>query len=697
MLTIEEQIERIADHALERASVPGRAPRRWPAIAAAAIVLLAAGSLTWVAVSRQPSDEAGIGSSDQDRLAALFADAVEYPLSPAEPFEGPSGLLSFREPGTVRAVTTPSGMTVFRESGVTAVPGYGAFEARCVGFDGRTSDCELPNASSLPWIPDPARTGASVWVDVPTEVDVVVIIDGDTRLWQRPVNQLAVWSPPTDPDWSVEAFDATGRSIAKIDQSTIDERDGSVSPNDEADDAASSAIALSDFRDCLVAAGATFDRDATLPQFAAGTDALALWDSCVASALPSSPREVTPLDIEALNTDMVIDPPPPGEPFRTDVTASESSLRIYTQDRPDPENGPWMMIGWSPDGTAGIPTVGDPIEPDRQFFDGGRGYVISRGVDPAEVRQLVNGAVVEPDGRRSIDPSALPDGLQLAFDGDSVSDVGRRAHGGSASEVAWWADPVNGPFVRLIVADDPDMAGWRTGRVGNNSNSTTVTDTTVDGHPGYLRAGASVRVLSWHDGTRWLQLVASDTTDQELLDLATNVRQADPAEWATIRLDDRNSPTDGSEQATVGPPGSDTTPILTPTTIGSLELQDGTLLSIAASSDGNLTLSDLDGFVIESIFAGAGDAVGRPMRITGEASPAAASGDLVYGIVVAGSTITVRDDTTGEEIPVAFTDTTQPVNGFIGFAARLPISTTYATMTITDSITGASTESRIGY
>ena len=417
------------------------------------------------------------------------------------------------------------------------------------------------------------------------------------------------------------------------------------------------------------------------------------------ASIDSTPDRVDSNEVDSSfdSTTMVIDPAPAGDPFRTDVTASESTLRIYTQDRPDPENGPWMMIGWSPEGTAGIPMVDDPIEPDRQFFDGGRGYVISRGVNPAEIRRLVNGAVVEPDGRRSINPSELPDGLQLAFDGDSISDVGRRARDGSASEVAWWADPINGPFVRLLVADDPDMTGWRTGRLGNSSNNMTVTETTVDGHPGYLRAGANVRVLSWHDGTRWLQLVASDTADQELLDLAANVRQADPAEWAAIRHDDRNAPTSYSQQATVGPPGSDTTPILDPTTIGSLTLPDGTALSVTAARFGTLTLSDADGFVIEAIAAGGAGAVGRPMRVTSDASPAAATGDLVYGIVLAGSTITIRDEITGEEIPVALTDTAQPVNGFIGFAARLLVSTTYATMTTTDPTTGASIETRIGY
>ena len=59
MLTIEEQIERIADHALEHASTPEQQPRRWPALAAAAVVLLAAGSVVWTVASR---DE-GAGSA----------------------------------------------------------------------------------------------------------------------------------------------------------------------------------------------------------------------------------------------------------------------------------------------------------------------------------------------------------------------------------------------------------------------------------------------------------------------------------------------------------------------------------------------------------------------------------------------------------------------------------------------------------
>ena len=667
MLTIEEQIERIADHALERASAPVRAPRRWPAMAAAAVVLLAAGSVVWAVTSRDENTGSAIAPGPASTPPG--ADAA-FPLSDIESVvvEPMDDLRVQSSSGTIRVTFGDApvlvGMPVVNDSGLLG---------KVLSVDGTIATVQLVTADgfsigAVAEVDEIRRTGVVVGTGDLGQVSFRRVEDSESET-EMPLGTLVVTAGGAQ-SISPEGV-PIGRVLSPTDPST---RSTPIDPlwDDQPD---------SQMRVLLY-----------IPSVNESSGVL------TDETIDPLPEPVEPNEIHStLDSNLVIDPPPPGEPFRTDVTSSESSLRIYTQDRPDPENGPWMMIGWSPDGTAGVPKTGDPTEPDRQFFDGGRGYVISRGVDPAEVRRLINGATVEPDGRRSIVPSELPDGLQLAFDGDRVSDVGRRARGGSASEVAWWADPVDGPFVRLLVADDPDMTGWRTGRVGNNSDDTTVIDTTVDGHPGYLRAGASVRVLSWHDGTRWLQLVASDTTDQDLLELATNVRQADPAEWAAIRLDDRDSPNGGSDQATVGPPGSDTTPILTPTTIGTLELQDGTLLSIAASSNGNLTLSNLDGFVIESIFAGAEDAVGRPMRITSDASPAAASGDLVYGIVVAGSTITARVDATGEEIPVALTDATQPVNGFIGFAARLPISTTYATMTITDPATGASIETRIGY
>lgn len=289
MLTIEEQIERIAHEAFERASTPRHAPRRWPAMAAAAVLLVAAGSAVW-SVSRRGTDvPASEGPVSTASLAVLLDGAVEYPLTAvAAPFDRSPGAASFREPGSVRAVRTPEGTVVFRESGVTAVPGYGVFEARCAGVDGLTIGCELPNATDLPWILDPTRVGFGMWVDVPAAVDVVVLTDGANRIWQRPVNGLAVWPPTTDSGWTLEAFDTNGEPIVRIDQSTIEAQDVSSAPSDPTVGDAEIAGTLSTFRQCLVGEGATFEVEANLPQFAAGIDPSSAWDSCVSSTLDTA-------------------------------------------------------------------------------------------------------------------------------------------------------------------------------------------------------------------------------------------------------------------------------------------------------------------------------------------------------------------------------------------------------------------------
>jgi hypothetical protein len=699
MLTIEEQIERIAEVALQQASTPERPPRRWPALAAAAVVLVAAGSVVWMVSDRDPADPT-VAPSSTPTLAARLDGAEEYPLTATtiavESVDVP--MLAIEEPDTLTVARTVDGTDVFRVSGLVTAPGTKVYEAVCAGVPGRSVGCEGPSLVDLPWVLGTPFLNESeqlsIWGDVPADTAAVLVTDGEAIRWQRPINGLAVWPRPTTADWTVEAIGANGTTLITVDESTQEQlRTATEEAFDPTDTRDSDTAVIQQVRDCLVSNGAKFGADNVRPIFSPGVSGREIWALCVEPLFGQ--REISATATNSIDsTNMVIDPPPPGDPFRTDVNSSTSTLRIYTQDRPDPENGPWMMVGWTSDGSGGSPMTGDPTEPDRQFFDGGRGYVISDGIDPTEVRRLINGATVEADGRRSIDPSELPDGLELAFDGDQVSDAGRRLPNGSASEVAWWADPVNGPFVRLLVADDPDMSSWRTGRVRDSWPEVKVVDTTVGEHPAYLLDGAGVRVLAWHDGSQWLQLVASDATDDELLRMANSVRPADPDEWAGIRLaDDTGLPSD-AERATIGPPGSDTTPILNPTAIGSVTLPDGTELSITAADFGVLTLSDADGFVIYAVGTGDAGAMVTPMRVTADVSPEAATGDLVYGIAVAGSTITIRDDATGEEIPVAFTD--EPVNGFVGFAARLPISTTDATMTITDPTTGATTERPIG-
>lgn len=416
-----------------------------------------------------------------------------------------------------------------------------------------------------------------------------------------------------------------------------------------------------------------------------------------APTVASAPPETDTTDLGSESTHLVIDPPPPGTAGRTEYGPSEDSVRIYAQPRPDPENGPWMVVGWSPGSFGGTPEIGDGSNPDRQYFDAGRGYVLSLGIDPSAVRDLIGGAIVEPGGRRTIDPAALPDDLELIFDGDWVSDVGLRDSASAASEVSWRPDPTGSRFVRLLVTDDPDMTAWRAGRVPSYGGAGAVAETTVADHPAYHRSAPGAQVLVWHDGSRTLQLVASATSYDDLAAYAADVRPAGVDEWTGIDTLSYDAPTTDEEQATVGPAGSATTPIVEATTIGTVTIPDGTGLSIAVAAYGTLILSRSDGFVIHAVGVGSTGAVGTPGRVTSEISPEAADGDLVFGIVVAGSSVALHDDATSEEIPVALTTEAQPVHGFVGFAARLPTTTTYATLSITDPATGLTEEVHVGY
>ena len=121
MLAIEEQIERIADHALERASVPVRAPRRWPAMAAAAVMLLAAGSVVWAVSSRDGDAGSAIApgpvsTSPGTESALPLADIESVVVEPLEdPRVQPSS-------GTIRVTFGDApvlvGMPVVNDSGL---------------------------------------------------------------------------------------------------------------------------------------------------------------------------------------------------------------------------------------------------------------------------------------------------------------------------------------------------------------------------------------------------------------------------------------------------------------------------------------------------------------------------------------------------------------------------------------------------
>lgn len=310
MLTIEEQIERIADHAFERAieqasTLPRRSSRRWPILTAAA-VLIAVSAVTWAAVPNRADRSIRVAPASSEGLAARIEGALEYPLNPADIGAGGdlTGVL-LEEPGSLRAVRTADGTTVFRVSGLQSVPGSAAFQGRCAGLLGRAVGCDLPAAAGIPWVLGTADgadfNGLSIWVDVPTDAAVILVSDGDTTWWQRPVNGLAVWPTASAASWTAEAIDATGATIATVDASIqADARRAIADAFDPNDLATSDAAVIQRVRDCLTAKGVTITLSGTRPVFPNGTDAANTWAECTqdasiaTSAEPASPAPTAP-------------------------------------------------------------------------------------------------------------------------------------------------------------------------------------------------------------------------------------------------------------------------------------------------------------------------------------------------------------------------------------------------------------------
>jgi hypothetical protein len=289
MLTIEEQIERIADHAFERASAPVQPPRRWPALAAAAVVLLTAGSVVWMVSDRDPADIA-VAPSDTPSLSARLEGAEEYPLTATTvaPESDDVPMLAIEEPDTLTAARTVDGTTVFRVSGLATAPGTKVYEAVCAGVPGRSVGCEGPSLVDLPWVLGTPFLNESeqlsIWGDVPSETAAVLITDGATTRWQRPVDGLAVWPRPTTDDWTVEAIDANGTTIIAVDQRTQEQlQSAAAEAFDGADTRDSDTAVIQQVRDCLTRAGATFDSSGTRPLFSDGVDTKRIWDDCVTS------------------------------------------------------------------------------------------------------------------------------------------------------------------------------------------------------------------------------------------------------------------------------------------------------------------------------------------------------------------------------------------------------------------------------
>ena len=166
MLTIEEQIERIADHALDRASAPVRAPRRWPAMAAAAVVLLAAGSVVWAVSLRDENARSAIAPGPASTPPG--ADAA-FPLSDIESVvvEPMDDLRVQSSSGTIRVAFGDApvlvGMPVVNDSGLVG---------KVLSVDGSTAKVQLLTADGF-------SIGAAVQVDNEIRSTGVVFGTGD--------------------------------------------------------------------------------------------------------------------------------------------------------------------------------------------------------------------------------------------------------------------------------------------------------------------------------------------------------------------------------------------------------------------------------------------------------------------------------------------------------------------------------------
>ena len=143
MLTIEEQIERIADHAFERASAPVQPPRRWPALAAAAVVLLTAGSVVWMVSLR---DEDAGSAIAPDPASTSLGTATAFPLSDIESVvvEPMDDLRVQSSSGTIRVAFGNApvlvGMPVVNDSG---------FVGKVVSVDGSIASVQLVTADGF--------------------------------------------------------------------------------------------------------------------------------------------------------------------------------------------------------------------------------------------------------------------------------------------------------------------------------------------------------------------------------------------------------------------------------------------------------------------------------------------------------------------------------------------------------------------
>ncbi len=283
----------------------------------------------------------------------------------------------------------------------------------------------------------------------------------------------------------------------------------------------------------------------------------------------SRPADVpVAVDVPTIGTagHMTLDAPPPGWRFglasdSIDTSGSDRVVqRIYATAGPAPETGPALLLTSMPAsvGAPGVFGSWDANPTGRIFADvqgtagqltqsdgGGQnvtfgplngynylltGYHVSRD----ELVAAANTVHVSPEGHGSvIDETALPAGVTERGTG-FVSEIWFISTLAATHPIpeAHWTDGSGELWYRSF--EDPAMSPL--GRFGFD----TITDTTVNGQPGYVATVApahqqgTVASVMWSDGTRTFLLASNKIGAAQLQTLAAALRPATDAEWSAM-------------------------------------------------------------------------------------------------------------------------------------------------------------------
>jgi hypothetical protein len=204
-------------------------------------------------------------------------------------------------------------------------PGHGL-----PGNGGCTSGGELAQPRVLavapdesPYAPDPVWA----WTNVPSNATVVGYVDGDLRLWQRPVAGMVQFPFVEGDSEVVTAYDASGTVVARVDWSRPPEPvvdDGELGLLEPEQSDALAKLTLDTFRACLVGAGATFSADQSVAKLPAVADDQLVFDECASITQTVVAARVVEYNPKFIPTNVPAEPQtgdtPAADPTETDKT-----------------------------------------------------------------------------------------------------------------------------------------------------------------------------------------------------------------------------------------------------------------------------------------------------------------------------------------------------------------------------------------